>query len=60
MKGARLAVAIRPAELRLVKRLARQWRVPVADVLRLAVWAYVLPLAPALKAPLELPGKDKR
>lgn len=59
MRGKRLAVAIRAAELRLVRRLARQWRVSETDVVRLAVWAYVLPLAPALKAPVELPARRR-
>lgn len=50
-KAKRVAFTIGPAEARLVGRLAREWKMAEADVLRLAVWAYVVPLAPTLKAP---------
>jgi hypothetical protein len=51
----RLSLSLRDRDARLVRKLARHHRVSAADILRLAVWAYVMPLAPTLKAPVELP-----
>lgn len=51
----RLSLSLRDRDARLVRKLARHHRVSAADILRLAVWAYVMPLAPSLKAPVELP-----
>jgi hypothetical protein len=58
MSSKRVSFSIRDRDARLVRKLARHWKVPEADVLRLAVWAYVLPLVPSLKAPVELPPLD--
>jgi hypothetical protein len=55
MSRKRVSFSIRERDARLVRKLARHWQVPEADVLRLAVWAYVLPLVPSLKAPVDLP-----
>ena len=52
----RVAFSISPREDRLVGQLARHWRIPRTDVLRLAVWAYVMPLVAHLPAPVALPG----
>lgn len=43
--------------LRLVRRLAHRWRMSERDVVRIAVWAYVLPLVPSLKAPVDRPDQ---
>lgn len=55
----RVAFRVRSIEMRQVRKLARIWRVDPADVLRLAVWAYVLPWFPSLAAPCELPDFEK-
>ena len=55
MSKKRVNFSLRDRDARLVRKLARHHRVSEADVLRLAVWAYVLPLSPSLKAPVELP-----
>jgi hypothetical protein len=54
--GKRVSFRIRAAELRLVKQLARDWGLREPQILELAVWAYVLPMAPTLKAPVERPA----
>ena len=51
----RLSLSLRDRDARLVRKLARHHRVSEPDILRLAVWAYVMPLDPGLKAPVELP-----
>lgn len=55
----RATIRLRDSEAKLVKRLARKWRVPERDVLELAVWAYVRPLVAELEAPHELPNFNK-
>lgn len=56
----RATIRLRELERRLVRRLAREWRMAERDVLELAVWAYVLPLAPSLEAPHERPAPSSR
>jgi hypothetical protein len=51
----RLSLTLRARDARLVRKLARHHRVSEPDILRLAVWAYIMPLDPSLKAPVELP-----
>jgi hypothetical protein len=51
----RLSLTLRARDARLVRKLARHHRVSEPDILRMAVWAYLLPLDPGLKAPVELP-----
>lgn len=55
MSTKRVSFSIRDRDHRLVRKLARHHRVSEADILRLAVWAYVMPLEPSLKAPVTLP-----
>jgi hypothetical protein len=55
----RVTFSVRNREAVLVRKLARQHRVSATDILRLAVWAYLLPLAPSLKAPVELQARRR-
>jgi hypothetical protein len=55
--GKRVSFRIRAAELRLVKQLARDWGLREPQILELAVWAYVYPMAPSLKPPVQRPEK---
>ncbi len=66
----RVTFTIEDAQARLLKRFAKAHRITERDALRLAVWAYLLPLAPSLKPPVgplptltaidELPASPKR
>jgi hypothetical protein len=54
-RGKRVSFTLRDRDARLIRKLARHHRVSEADMLRLAVWAYIVPLVPSLKAPVDLP-----
>jgi hypothetical protein len=55
----RVNFMIRDREARLVRKLARAKGVSSNDILRLAVWAYILPMVPSLAAPVELPPVEQ-
>jgi len=56
----RVGFVIRQREAQLIRRLARDKGVSQSAILKLAVWAYVLPLVPSLKAPVDLPERKPR
>lgn len=46
-------LSVDDAHARALKKFARAHGITTLDALRLAIWAYVLPMAPSLKPPVE-------
>ena len=51
-------VSLPPDDMRRLTWLAERRKIPVARLLRIAVWAYLLPIAPDADAAAESRGRD--